>query len=125
MAVRYLTIEEILLLHRTEVGSTGGIRDPALLESAVARPAQTAFGRDVHVGLAAKAAALLESLVMNHPFIDGNKRTAVLAAFVFAELNGRTVATDDDAVVTSVLGLTTGDVDLAELTRRFERWTTA
>jgi death-on-curing protein len=123
VAVRYLTIEEVLLLHHTEVGPSGGLRDARLLESAIARPAHTAFGRDVHTTIAAKAAALLQSLVMNHPFVDGNKRTGVLAAFVFADLNGRPVATDDDVVVSTVLELIAGEIDLAALTARFERWT--
>ena len=122
MAVRYLTIEEVILLHHTEVGPSGGVRDTCMLESAIARPAHTAFGRDVHPTIAQKAAALLESLVMNHPFVDGNKRTGVLAAFVFLELNGRSAETDDDGLVGTVHESIAGRIDLAALAAEFERW---
>ncbi len=122
MSFRYLDVEEVLHLHRIEVGADVGVRDHNLLEAAVERPRQSAFGDDAYPTLASKAAALLESLARNHPFVDGNKRIAVLASFVFLELNGHAVETSNDDVVSTVLDLITRDIDFDELVVRIERW---
>lgn len=85
-AVRFLTRDEVLVLHTHLVerfGGTPGVRDPGLLESAPYRP-RTGYYRD----LVAMAAALFESLLMNHAFLDGNKRIAFFATDVFLRLNG-------------------------------------
>lgn len=82
----FLTVEEVLAIHRALIerfGGPAGIRDPGLLESALYRP-RTGYYRD----LAEMAAALFESLLMNHPFVDGNKRVAFFATDVFLRLNG-------------------------------------
>lgn len=82
----YLEIAEVVALHERVVRQTGGllgVRDPALLESAVMRP-QTGYYTDV----IEEAAALLESLVQNHPFHDGNKRTAFACTDAFLKANG-------------------------------------
>ena len=69
------------------------------LESAVARPTMSFGGDDLYPDLASKAAALMNSLVMNHPFVDGNKRVGAMAAELFIDLNGSTlVATDSDLI---------------------------
>jgi len=83
---RYLTAEDVLGFHESLVarfGGKAGIRDQNLLESAIARP-QTGYYSD----LIEEAAALWESLSQNHPFLDGNKRTAVTATAVFLRING-------------------------------------
>jgi len=85
-AIRFLSVDEVLAIHERLVsrfGGTAGVRDLGLLESALYRP-QTGYYRD----LAETAAALFESLLMNHPFVDGNKRVAFFAADVFLRLNG-------------------------------------
>lgn len=84
--VRFLSVDEVLLIHDRLVeafGGAPGLRDPGLLESALYRP-QTGYYAD----LAEMAAALFESLIMNHPFLDGNKRIAFFAVDVFLRLNG-------------------------------------
>ncbi len=84
--VQHLTLDEVLVIHAeliTRFGGKTGIRDPGLLESALYRP-QSGYYED----LAEMAAALFESLIMNHPFIDGNKRVAFFATDVFLRLNG-------------------------------------
>ena len=84
--VEYLTVEEVLLLHEKVIerfGGDPGVRDLGLLESDLFRP-QTGYYRD----LAEQAAALFESLLMNHPFVDGNKRVAFSCTDVFLRLNG-------------------------------------
>src|ERR1051326_7121024 len=86
----FLTLEEVLELHQTQIatyGGTLGIRDMGLLDSAVNAPAATFGGEFLHSDFASMAAALLFSIVMNHPFLDGNKRTGSLAAYVFLQIN--------------------------------------
>lgn len=87
----YLSAEQILFLHARIVEETGGshgVRDLGLLQSAVARPQATFGGEDLYPGTWKKAAALMESLIGNHPFVDGNKRTGVAAAGLFLTRNG-------------------------------------
>lgn len=77
--MKYLAIEEVLLIHErilAKFGGAGGLRDWGLLDSAVNRPRAAFEGRELYPDLFTKAAALGHSLVLNHPFIDGNKRTA-------------------------------------------------
>ncbi|HVA96704.1 MAG TPA: type II toxin-antitoxin system death-on-curing family toxin [Candidatus Acidoferrales bacterium] len=89
--MKYLTVADILLLHNLvidEFGGSHGLRDLGLLESAVMRPQATFDGSDLYKTVYNKAAALLHSLLMNHQFVDGNKRTAMLSVMTFLELNG-------------------------------------
>ncbi len=122
MDVRYLEVDEVLRLHLLEVGEGVGLRDRNLLEAAVERPRQSAFGEDAYPTIESKAAALLDSLARNHPFIDGNKRIAVLASFVFLETNGYEVSTSNDEVVDTVLALIVRDIDFDQLVDRISSW---
>ena len=82
----YLTVADVLGMHTVlmqRYGGAGGVRDPGALEAALFRP-QTGYYADI----IAEAAALLESLAINHPFVDGNKRLAFAAADVFLRING-------------------------------------
>jgi death on curing protein len=91
--VVYLTVVEVLAFHAIlieEFGGSPGVRDPGALESALFRP-RTGYYRDV----VEEAAALLESLVQNHPFVDGNERVAVAVMDVFLRVNGRVLEVDD------------------------------
>ncbi|MEL7157743.1 MAG: Fic family protein, partial [Actinomycetota bacterium] len=85
----YLDLEDLIELARRLLGDPPPIRDLGLLGSAVARPKTTAFGEDAYPDVWSKAAALLQSVVNNHPLIDGNKRLGWMATAVFLELNGR------------------------------------
>lgn len=87
----YLSVEQILVLHEEQLerfGGRAGCRDLGALEAAVARPAMTFGGDDLYLDIPTKVAALFHSLVMNHPFVDGNKRVAAHAAIVFLLANG-------------------------------------
>jgi death-on-curing protein len=87
----YLTAEQVLFIHYRLVSETGGehgVRDIGLLESAIARPTATFDGQELYTDIFDKAAALLESLVNNHPFIDGNKRTGIACTVLFLRQNG-------------------------------------
>ena len=98
----YLSVAQLLSLHAAQLeryGGATGVRDRGMLESAAARPAMTFAGEDLYPDVAAKSAALMHSLVLNHPFVDGNKRVAAHAAVLFALINGfDSVATSRDLV---------------------------
>lgn len=91
----------MLLLHARLIqrtGGSGGVREMGLLESALARPRATFGGNDLYPNLWSNVAALMHSLVKNHPFVDGNKRTALTATGMFLEMNGhRLVASNEQA----------------------------
>ena len=87
----YLTAEQILFLHARLVAETGGghgVRDLSMLLSAAGRPQASFDGQDLYPDLFTKAAALMDSLIRNHPFLDGNKRTGIAAAAMFLRANG-------------------------------------
>jgi death-on-curing protein len=100
--VEYLTINEVLLLQARLIQLTGGgsgVRDTGLLESALARHQAVFDGVDLYPNLWTKAASLMHFLALSHPFVDGNKRTALAAAGIFLELNGfRLTASNDEAL---------------------------
>ena len=89
--VVYLSLEQVEALHETQIDhyrGSPGLRDRGALEAALARPAMTFGGEDLYPDVAAKAAALMHSLVMNHPYIDGNKRVGAHASLLFLLING-------------------------------------
>lgn len=89
--MNYLAPEQVLFIHArlvTETGGAHGVRDLGLLLSALARPQATFDGQDLYPDLFHKAGALMESLLQNHPFVDGNKRTAIISVAMFLRLNG-------------------------------------
>lgn len=102
----YLTAEQVLFIHARLISETGGahgVRDLGLLQSAVARPQATFESQDLYPDLFAIAAALLESLIGNHAFIDGNKRTAITSAGLFLRGNGYRLVVDNKQLETFVL----------------------
>ncbi len=108
--IQFLTLDEILALHERlleEFGGAAGVRDLGLLESALYRP-RSGYYED----LVAMAAALLESLLMNHAFVDGNKRVAFFGIDVFLRLNGWKISTStEEAYDFLVGGLERGGLD--------------
>jgi len=87
----YLTVEQVLFIHYRLVSETGGehgVRDLGLLESAIARPQATFDRQELYPDIFEKAGALMESLINNHPFVDGNKRTGIACAVLFLKQNG-------------------------------------
>lgn len=87
---RFLSLSVVLELHRDSIREYGGdpsVRDMGLLESAISQPRATFGGAFLHGDLAEMAAAYLFHIAKNHPFVDGNKRTAAFAAYAFLRLN--------------------------------------
>lgn len=113
--MRYLTAAEVLEINAELMRGSAALRDRGLLESAVARPQASALGTDASPGIVSKAAAFSHSLVLNHPFVDGNKRTDVLAMLVFASLNGFQLHWDQKEALDFVLCLASGEVELADV----------
>jgi death on curing protein len=97
-----------------EHGGASGVRDQGLLESALARP-RNAAAYDPEADAAALAAAYAFGIARNHPFVDGNKRTALVALELFLALNGYELQADDAACVEVMLRLAAGDLGEAEL----------
>lgn len=116
----FLTLEDLLTL----VGDlgVGPVRDLGLLDAAAARPRMSLFGRDAYPSLDAKAAVLLESLVRNHPLVDGNKRLGWLATVVFFGLGGHTIDVEDDPAYDLVVEVATGTTDYQRAGARLAAW---
>ncbi len=110
--IRYLTLVEVLNLHRQIIQQSGGalgVRDLGALESALAQPRMTFGGEDLYPTLADKAAALGFSIIMNHPFVDGNKRTGHAAMETFLVLNGLEISASVDEQEQVILALASGN----------------
>lgn len=119
--MRYVTLGEVVALHRAIIDSTGGatgVRELIGLESALAQPRATFGGIDLHPTLSAKASALGYSIALNHPFLDGNKRVAHAAMEVFLVLNGFEIVADADEQERLMLDVASGQLDR----QRLEGW---
>lgn len=106
-----MTPGQVVDLHDESIAAFGGatgVRDAGTLASALAQPAMEAFGVELYPSLVEKAAALLFFLARGHAFVDGNKRTAYAAIYVFLLLNGAELGGPDDAVFELVLGSAQG-----------------
>jgi death on curing protein len=103
--VRYVNAEEVLQINANILGTTPVVRDAGLLASAVGRPELVVFGADAYPTLSDKVAALMESIALNHAFIDGNKRTAVVAAIHMLNWAGYDLLADQMEVVTVTMNI--------------------
>lgn len=122
--MRYLTPQQVLFIHARLIATTGGehgVRDVGLLAAAVARPQATFAGQELYPTLFDKAAALLQSLVQNHPFVDGNKRTGLTAAALFLRQNGWQLQTSNQAVESFTLQVAQGQRSLTEIVTWFQQ----
>lgn len=114
----YLTAQQVLFIHARMIATTGGehgVRDIGLLASAVARPQATFDKTDLYPDLFQKAAALMASLAQNHPFVDGNKRTAIAAAALFLRQNGFRLETTNDELERFTLSVTNERISVAQI----------
>src|SRR5258708_38215492 len=105
-SIIYLTLEQVVVIHEDQIeryGGTPGLRELSFFESAVFRPQSTFSGKDLYETHFEKAAALMHSLIKNHPFIDGNKRTGTVAAFIYLKLNNIKIVIQNTKLVNTVL----------------------
>lgn len=107
----YLTLDELLYVAERVVGPDVVVRDPGLLESALARPRATAFGQDAYSTLDEKAAALVHSLACNHALVDGNKRLSLGGLIAFYGLNGRRLTLSNDEAYDLIIEIASGVLD--------------
>jgi death on curing protein len=122
--VRWLKQAEVIAFHDQQLynyGGMPGLRDQGLLESALAS-AQTAYGYGV-TDLGELAAKLAFRLITNHPFFDGNKRTATVASLVFLRLNKRTFSAPEAQVTTVMRDVAAGDMSEEELVQFYQKFT--
>lgn len=120
------TVENILFLHTVAVetfGGSEGVREPESLRAAVARPWGSAFGRDYFSTPFDKAAALAESLIRRHPFVDGNKRTAMYAAAYLLETFGYELETEQRELEDFAVSVALGELKTEDIARWFENHT--
>jgi len=110
----FLTLAEVTDIHRAQIerySGSQGIRDMNLLSSAVAMPSATFSGEFLHSDIYEMAAAYAFHISQNHPFIDGNKRTALAAALVFLELNGISISDPDGKLYDAMIGIANGTLN--------------
>jgi death-on-curing protein len=125
--MHFLTLIEVLELHRRVIEQSGGafgIRDLGLLESAIAQPRMTFGGEDLYPSLLEKAAALGFSIIMNHPFVDGNKRTGHAATETFLVLNGVEINASVDEQERVVLAIASGELGREAFVKWLQQYTT-
>lgn len=109
--MRYIQLDEILKLHNAIIEQSGGakgIRDIGGLESALTQPQMEMFGEELYPSIASKAAIMGFSMILNHPFIDGNKRIGHAAMETFLMLNGYEITADDDEQEAVILSVAAG-----------------
>lgn len=120
----FFTLEEVLDIHKQQIALYGGeigLRDRGLLESALAMPQSMYSGKYLHEDLFQMAAAYLFHLVQNHPFLDGNKRTGTVLAYVFLKLNGFHLTAAPDELESVVLDVACGLCDKTQLADFFRK----
>lgn len=119
--IRYLTLSEILEIYHqvmAQSGGAAGVRDLKALESALAQPKATYAGQELYLTLSDKAAILCYLLVLNHPFVDGNKRIGHAAMEIFLLLNGCEIQAEVDDQEQIILSLAAGELNR----QRFREW---
>jgi death-on-curing protein len=120
----YLSAEQVLFIHSRLIDRTGGshgVRDIGLLQSAVERPKATFKGKDLYKDVFHKAAALMESLTNNHPFIDGNKRTSITSSSLFLQFNGYILNTSQKNLEKFTLQMATDKTSLQDAVAWFKK----
>ena len=121
---RYFTIEDVLRLHELSIeqfGGSPGVRDQGLLEAAIAMPQSAFGGEELHSEIESKAAAYLFHISQAHAFVDGNKRTAMVAALTFIRLNGRDYDATDAELIELGMGVAAGAIGKNEAVERIRK----
>lgn len=125
--MKHLTTEQVLFIHGRLIDKTGGshgLRDLELLQSAISKPKATFSAKELYPDIFYNAAAafLMESIVKNRPFIDGNKRTAIASAYIFLKRNGYFLRTTQKELVKVVLNLAIGNISVQDVVKWFKKY---
>lgn len=118
--VKFITSEQAIFYQQKIVKATGGslgLRDLGLLESAINRPKATFDGKDLYPKVLEKAAALFHSMILNHPFLDGNKRTALAVLYEFLKHNGYQLKATEKELIEFPLRIERKDMDIKEIAK--------
>lgn len=124
--VRYLTQEQILLIHSIVIDETGGshgVKDHGIILSVESLPKQGVFGKELYPTVFHKAAVYARSIISNHPFIDGNKRTAITVASVFLEDNEYRLHAKEGLIKEFALRIIREKLDIGVIAAWFKRHT--
>lgn len=116
--IEYLSVDQVISIHDAlivDFGGLVGIRDRSLLESFVANPTTCVFGQEMYPSVFDKASSYLFSISRNHPFLDGNKRTASMVCLIFLRQNGQHVNYDSDSFLKFILSVAEGNVEKEEI----------
>ncbi len=108
-----ISTEQVLAIHTIAIkqfGGSNGIRDAEMLDSAIKRPFQTFGGEELYPSIIEKAAAIIESILMNHPFVDGNKRTGYILMKAMLMAEHITITTPQNEVYNFVIAISTGEM---------------
>ena len=123
-----ISVEQSLKIHTVAIekfGGANGVRDIGGLESALARPFQTFGGEDLYLSVFEKAAAIGESIIINHPFVDGNKRTGYLLMEALLRYEGYKIMASDEQLYNFVINIATGSLSFEEIAGWLKNNTTA
>ncbi len=115
-----LTLEQLLELHTLVVevsGGSMGLRDLGRLEAAIATQTQNTFGEELYPAITDKAAAMIRAIIADHPFVDGNKRTAMLAGLTLLQLNGKTFRADMGEIEDFAVKIATKHIDVPKISK--------
>ncbi|EKE05711.1 MAG: hypothetical protein ACD_19C00182G0039 [uncultured bacterium] len=122
--MKTLTPRQILLLHEAMIkkhGGSSGVRDIGMFESAIFRPFATFAGSDLYPNIYLKSAAFVQSIVKNHPFIDGNKRTAFVGCFMFLKINKIHLKVKNEQAVKFMIQVATENYSVDEIATWFKK----
>lgn len=120
----YLTLDQILVIHDNQIelyGGSHGIRNLGLLESALARPQSSFAGEDLYPNIFLKAAVLMQGIIANHSFIDGNKRTGTVSAARFLYINGYNIEVANKILVNLALKVESKKITIKQLSAWFKK----
>ncbi len=113
-----ISVQQALAIHKIAIekfGGSTGIRDINGLESALARPFQTFDGEELYITIEEKAAAIGESIIMNHPFVDGNKRTGYLLMEAVLRFGNKKIPVSNEVLYQFVISISTGEIKFDEI----------
>ncbi len=113
-----LTLEQLLELHALVIEATGGdigLRDLGRLEAAIATQTQNVFDEELYPGIVVKVAAMIRGIIADHPFVDGNKRTAILVGLVYLELNGINFTAKTGEIENFTVEIATKHLDIPQI----------
>lgn len=116
--MKYLLVEDILLIHSALIDETGGshgVRDNNALLTLVSLPKQSTFGKELYITVFHKAAVYIRNIIFSHPFVDGNKRSAMASADVFLQLNGYKITVAQGGVEKFALAVIKNHLEIDEI----------